>query len=273
MRAKVLAQLRDRGPLTATELGGAKRGGDWWDWSDVKIAAEELFNEGAVVVTERRGWKRVYDLPERALPPDVLGRDLPDGEGVRRLVAQAGRALGVATRPDLAGYFYLRGGLVTDATVAEAGLVPVRVDGWRAQAWADPAALAALDSGALRGRRGRVTLLSPFDSLVWNRDRTQRLFGFVHRLEAYLPAPKRVHGYFTMPLLAGGRLAGRVDPARDGRTLLARQVTVERAAVPALAAALTEAAGWVGCDSVAVAAVDPPELAGSLRAAVRQLLG
>ncbi len=266
-RADVLAQLRDRGPLTATELGGAKRGGAWWDWSDVKIAAEELFNEGAAVVTERRGWRRVYDLPERALPAHLLGCDLPEADGVRRLSAYAGSALGVATATDLVRYFGL-GLALTDATLADAGLVPVRVEGWRQPAWADPGALAALSAGELRGRRTRTTLLSPFDSLVWDRDRTERLFGFAYRLEAYVPKAKRVHGYFAMPVLAGGRLAGRVDPAREGRSLVARRVSVRRSAVPSLAAALRDAADWVGCDAVAVQAVDPPELAAPLRAAV-----
>jgi uncharacterized protein YcaQ len=133
-------------------------------------------------------------------------------------------------------------------------------------AWADPDALAAL--GATGRPRHRTTLLSPFDSLVWDRARTQRLFGFHHRLEAYVPRPKRVHGYYAMPLLSGGRLVGRVDPARDGTTLVARRVSVERRAVPAMARALREAAAWVGADAVAVEEVAPPELAAPLRAAL-----
>jgi uncharacterized protein YcaQ len=112
-------------------------------------------------------------------------------------------------------------------------------------------------------------LLSPFDSLVWDRARTVRVFGFVHRLEAYVPAPKRVHGYFTMPLLAGGRLVGRVDPARRGRTLVAKQLSMAGPkAVAPMAEALLEAATWVGCDSVGLERVDPPELAEPLRAAL-----
>jgi uncharacterized protein YcaQ len=103
-----------------------------------------------------------------------------------------------------------------------------------------------------RGRH-RTTLLSPFDSLVWDRSRTERIFGLSHRLEAYTPREKRVHGYFAMPLLAGGRLVGRVDPAREGRTLIARQLSVDSARhLPALAQALREAASWVGCTDVRV---------------------
>ncbi|WP_411073348.1 winged helix-turn-helix domain-containing protein [Streptomyces sp. cmx-4-7] len=244
---KVIAQLRDEGPRTATELGGAKNKGEWWDWSDSKIAVERALMYGEVVVVERRGWKRVYDLAERAIPEALLHDDLDDAECVRRLVRQAGEALGVGTRADIADYHRLKGEQF-DAAVEASGLVPVTVAGWGKPAWADPAALATEPRG-----RHRTTLLSPFDSLIWERARTERIFGFTHRLEAYVPKQKRVHGYFAMPVLAGGRLVGRVDPAREGRTLVARQVTLDGPkAVPAVARALREAATWVGCDTVTI---------------------
>lgn len=262
-RAAVLAALVD-GPKTATELGGAKRGGPWWDWSDVKIAAEQLLSEGDVVCVERRAWKRVYDLAERAIPADLRAQRPTDHECTVALVAAAAARLGVATRADLADHHRLRQAQV-DAAVVDAGLVPVEVEGWGHQAWASPA---ALDAGAPRGRH-RTTLLSPFDSLVWDRARTERVFGFTHRLEAYVPKPKRVHGYFTMPLLAGGRLVGRVDPAREGSTLVARQVSLAGPRwVPALAEALREAATWVGCDTIRVERLDPEDLRPSLEAAL-----
>jgi uncharacterized protein YcaQ len=117
-------------------------------------------------------------------------------------------------------------------------------------------------------------LLSPFDSLIWDRARTERIFGFTHRLEAYVPKPKRIYGYFAMPLLSGGRLLGRVDPAREGRTLVARHVSLETPkAVAPMAAALVEAAGWVGCTSVAVERVTPAELAAPMTAAVSAAVG
>ncbi|MER6216359.1 crosslink repair DNA glycosylase YcaQ family protein [Streptomyces sp. NPDC001674] len=253
----VLDRLRAEGPLTSTELGGAKNGGPWWDWSQTKIAVEWLLDTGDVVVTERRGWKRVYDLAERAVPDALLHDDLDDTECLRRLVALAGRSLGVATRADLADYHRLKGPQV-DAVIADSGLVPVEVEGWGKPAWADPAALAE----PVRGRH-RTTLLSPFDSLVWDRARTERVFGFAHRLEAYVPKPRRVYGYFAMPVLAGGRLVGRVDPAREGTTLVARQITLESpGAAPATARALREAAEWVGCSDVRVErAADPADAA------------
>ncbi|MFJ6987700.1 MULTISPECIES: winged helix-turn-helix domain-containing protein [unclassified Streptomyces] len=252
---QVVKQLRTEGPLTATELGGAKKTSEWWDWSGTKVAVERALMYGEVVCVERRGWKRVYDLAERAVPADLLHDTLDDTECLRRLVALAGQSLGVGTRADIADYHRLKGEQV-DAVIADSGLVPVTVEGWSKPAWADPAALETTPRG-----RHRTTLLSPFDSLIWERARTERLFGFTHRLEAYVPKPKRVHGYFAMPVLAGGRLVGRVDPAREGRTLVARQVGLAGPrAVPAVAQALVEAARWVDCTDVRVERVDAPEL-------------
>ncbi|WP_455353414.1 winged helix-turn-helix domain-containing protein [Streptomyces sp. SYSU K217416] len=249
--AAVLDRLKADGPLTSTELGGAKNGGPWWDWSDTKIAVEWLLDTGDVVCTERRGWKRVYDLAERAVPDALLHDDLDDTECLRRLVRLAGQSLGVGTRADLADYHRLKGEQV-DAVVADSGLVPVEVEGWGKPAWAAPEALAS----APRGRH-RTTLLSPFDSLIWDRARTERIFGFTHRLEAYVPKPKRVHGYFAMPLLAGGQLLGRVDPGREGTTLVARQVSLASSkAVRPMAEALAEAASWVGCTDVRLERVE-----------------
>ncbi|MGW1001451.1 winged helix-turn-helix domain-containing protein [Streptomyces sp. NPDC002520] len=252
---QVIKQLRAEGPLTATELGGAKKTDDWWDWSGTKVAVERALMYGEVVCVERRGWKRVYDLAERAIPGPLLHDELDDTECVRRLVRLAGEALGVGTRADIADYHRLKGEQV-DAVIADSGLVPVEVEGWNRPAWADPAALATPPRG-----RHRTTLLSPFDSLVWERARTERIFGFTHRLDAYVPKQKRVYGYFAMPVLAGGRLIGRVDPAREGHTLVAKQVTLDgRKAVPAVAQALIEAATWVNCTDVRVERVDAPEL-------------
>ncbi|MFC9653966.1 MULTISPECIES: winged helix-turn-helix domain-containing protein [unclassified Streptomyces] len=255
----VIKQLESEGPLTATELGGAKNGGPWWDWSEAKVAVERALMYGEVVCTERRGWKRVYDLAERAVPGEFLHDDLDDRECLRRLVRLAGQSLGVGTRADIADYHRLKAEQV-DAVLADSGLVPVTVEGWGKPAWAAPEALATTPRG-----RHRTTLLSPFDSLIWERARTERIFGFTHRLEAYVPKPKRVYGYFAMPLLSGGKLLGRVDPAREGKTLVAKHVSLETPrAVPAMAQALREAAEWVGCSDVRVERVDAPALRGPL---------
>ncbi|WP_371671059.1 winged helix DNA-binding domain-containing protein [Streptomyces sp. NBC_00289] len=264
---QVIKQLRAEGPLTATELGGAKRTSEWWDWSGAKVAVERALMYGEVVCVERRGWKRVYDLAERAVPEALLHDDLDDAECLRRLVRLAAQSLGVGTRADIADYHRLKGEQF-DAVIADTGLVPVTVEGWDKPAWADPVALETSPRG-----RHRTTLLSPFDSLVWERARTERIFGFTHRLEAYVPKPKRVHGYFAMPVLAGGHLVGRVDPAREGGTLVARQVTLDGPkAVPAVAQALMEAASWVDCTNVRVERVDSPELRAPLAAELARAL-
>jgi uncharacterized protein len=276
---KVLARLRAEGPLTATQLGGAKAGGPWWDWSEVKIAVEWLLDTGEVICVRRTGWRRVYDLPERVLPGELLGAEPSDLECLASLAGVAARALGVLTHADLVDYHRLNDltsekfqhtRLVADAAL-EAGLIPVAIAGAQvsrgSRGWADPAALAEASAG--RRGRNRVTLLSPFDSLIWDRKRTRQMFGFEHSLEAYLPKHKRVHGYFTMPLLAAGRLAGRVDPAREGRTLVARKVSLERAtAAEPMAEALREAASWVGCDDVRLEQIEPAQHASRLAAAL-----
>ena len=274
---EVLARLRTDGPLNSTQLGGAKNGGPWWDWSEVKIAAEWLLDTGSAVCVRRVGWRRIYDLPERVIPKPLLDADPTDAECLAYLVGVAARALGVATHADLTDYHRLNAsGLrvgtpgLLDAAAVAAGLVPVTVagpDGRAPRGWADPDALAWLDAGG-RGTH-RTTLLSPFDPLVWDRKRSLRMFGFEHSLEAYVPKEKRVHGYFAMPLLAGGRLVGRVDPSRRGKTLIAKQVTLEApSAVTPMARALTEAASWVNCDNVAIERVEPASLASSLAKAL-----
>jgi uncharacterized protein YcaQ len=255
---EVLARLAD-GPATATELGGAKRGGPWWDWSDVKIAVEQLLHAGIVACVERRGWKRVYDLTERVIPAELLAIEPTEEECRVELVKRAACHLGVGTRADLADYYRLKVSKMA-APLADAGLVPLRVSGWdpAQPAWADPDALDALRSGQVRGRH-RTTLLSPFDPIVWHRSRTARIFGFDYLFEAYVPPAKRSHGYFTMPVLSGGRLVARVDPGRQGRTLVAKHVVLEHpsAAEPTMTA-LTEAATWVGADNVVVERVTSP---------------
>jgi len=288
---KVLARLRAEGPLTATQLGGAKAGGPWWDWSEVKIAVEWLLDTGDVICVRRTGWRRIYDVPDRVLPGDLLGAEPSDLDCLTYLAGVTARALGVVTQADLVEYHRLNyltsetgqhTRLVADAALA-AGLVPVmlagpagrggRTDLSRAglsPGWADPAALAEESAG--RRGRNRVTLLSPFDSLIWDRKRTRQMFGYEHSLEAYVPKDKRVHGYYTMPLLANGRLAGRVDPAREGGTLVARKVSLERAtAAEPMAQALREAATWVGCDNIRLEQIEPARYAPRLTSALAQV--
>ena len=251
----VLAEVRARGPLAAGDLAQGGRGeGGWWGWSDGKLALEFLFWAGLVTTGTRRGFERVYDLPERALPRTVLEAPTPSAaEAQRELLRRAARALGVATTRDLRDYFRLGAADVPAriAELVEAGeLLPVAVEGWPQPAWLDPAA-------RLPRRILARALLSPFDSLVWERERAERLFGFRYRLELYTPAHKRIHGYYVLPFLLGDRLVARVDLRSDRKEgcLLVVAIHVEagveeRMVAGPLAEELRLLADWLGLDSV-----------------------
>jgi len=270
----VLAELREHGPLTATDLGGSRSKAPrpenvWWHWSAEKIALERLLAIGKVVCVERRGWKRVYDLAERAIPRHLLELKEDDETCYAKLVALAADRIGVGTLGDLRGYFgaVQHGGMGrshAQAAIERAKLEPVRVEGWDEPAWAPRAALRWLGTRAAH----RTTLISPFDSLIWDRPRTARMFGYAHKFEAYVPAADRIHGYFVMPVLAGGKLVGRVDPGRSGTTLLAKRVSGDASAATQIARALVEAARWVGCDDVKVVEARPAPFKAALRAAL-----
>ena len=266
----LLATIRDAGPITTSDVGGAKSGGDWWDWSASKIGLEWLLDIGEVAVTRRVGWRRTYDLAERVVPGDLLHDDLDDAQCHARLVEAGARLMGIGTAGDIADVHRLPKSSVA-RHADEAGLVPVHVRGWP-KAWAHPDALAFL-SASTRDRH-RTTLLSPFDPLVWYRERAERVFGMRHRIEAYTPAHKRVHGYFAMPVLHRGRLVARVDPKRERDGLHARRVTLEsgsRAALEGTARALAEAASWVGASRVVVDDTVPADVRAALTSELASL--
>jgi uncharacterized protein len=212
--SRLLDEVRERGPVTARELAEdePRRSGPWWDWSDVKWAMVFLFWSGAVTTARRRGFERVYDLPERVLPRPVLEAPTPPIEDAQReLIRIAARGSGVGTESHLRDYFRLDAAS-TRARVAElveAGeLLSVRVEGLDAPAylWHRARVPRAVDARALVG---------PFDSLMWERTRVERLFEMRYRIEIYTPAHKRVYGYYVMPFLLGDRLVARVDLKAD----------------------------------------------------------
>jgi uncharacterized protein len=271
--AEVLDRIRMGGPLKASDLFEPKphRPGTMWNWHAGKVALEWLFWSGVVTATHRTtGFERVYDLTERVLPPAVVAAPTSDpADACRELVRTAARALGVATERDLRDYFRLKPepARAAIAELVEAGeLLPVQVDGWGAPAWLQP------EARRPRWIRARA-LLSPFDSLVWERPRVERIFGFRYRIEIYTPAVKRVHGYYVLPFLLGDRLVARVDLKADRKAGVLRVQAAhgEEHADPAVVSAaladeLRLMADWLGLDAVGVA--ERGDLAGPLARAV-----
>jgi uncharacterized protein YcaQ len=206
---RVLAEIRERGPVSAGDVDDGERPrGPWWDWSEAKIILEHLFVSGRLTVADRRNFERLYDLSERVLRADVLAAaPLPREEAYRGLLGLAARAHGVGTIHDLTDYHRLRVNVARPivADMVSAGeLVQVEVEGWPRPAYAHP------DATIPRRVHARA-LLAPFDPVVWYRDRTERLFDFHYRIEIYVPQPKRVYGYYVLPFLLGDTLVGRVD--------------------------------------------------------------
>jgi uncharacterized protein YcaQ len=253
----VLAEVTTRGPIAASELSNAGRSrGPWWGWSNGKRAIEWLFWAGRVTTATRRRFERVYDVPERVLPPSALTAAVPrEDDAHRALLGNAARALGVATERDLREYFRLP---VAEtklrlAELVEAGaLERVTVEGWDRPAYLDPAA-------QIPKRVDARALLSPFDSLVFERQRTERVFDFHYRLAFYTPAAQRTGGYYVMPFLLGDRLVARIDlkadrAARVLRALFAQTETgvdPKKVARP-LATSLGELSRWLGLERVDV---------------------
>lgn len=254
--------IADRGASTAGELAELLRPrqrpkGAWWDWDDTKAVLEYLFWTGEVTARRRADFTRVYDLTERALPPEVLAMRTPSVEAAQReLLLVAARAMGVATADDLADYFRLK---VTacrpllDALVKGKKLLRAEVEGWREPAFLDP------EAPTPRATKGRA-LLAPFDSLIWHRPRVERVFGMSYRVEIYVPAPQRRFGYYVMPFLLGDRLVARLDLKADRaagvlKVLLAhREPEAPPAAevVEPLHAELSDMAAWLGLERLSV---------------------
>jgi uncharacterized protein YcaQ len=256
---EVRAFVAEHGPLTVGGLPEqGRRTSSMWGWSQGKRALEYLFWSGAVTARRRASdFARVYDLTERVVPAAVLALPAPDeDEAKRELLLMAARSLGVGTLQDLCDYHRInvpRARPLVAALAEEGRLVPVTVEGWDRPAYLHP------DVAIPRAASAR-TLLSPFDSLVWFRPRTERLFGFRYRLEIYVPAHKRVHGYYVLPFLLGDRIVARVDLKADraAGALLVQAAHAEPGAgtpetAEALAAELALMAGWLGLGSVRVA--------------------
>jgi uncharacterized protein len=234
----VLALVAARGPIRAGATAGSRpvrRRGEMWNWHDGKMALEYLFYAGKVTAAQRVNFERLYDLPERVLPAEIWAQPaLGEAEAQRELIRIAARALGVASRADLADYFRLTRG-DTEARVAELvdanELEIVDVEGWATPGYMPPAAGAQPTTGI-------QALLSPFDSLIWTRDRTLRIFEFAYHVEIYTPADRRQYGYYVLPFLLGDRLVARVDLKTDRKhaALLVQAAYLEPGDDPAVVA-------------------------------------
>ncbi|TFD90406.1 winged helix-turn-helix domain-containing protein [Cryobacterium serini] len=257
----LLAELAANGPLPASaiEHDANRRSGPWWGWSDVKTGLETLFRWGDVVSAGRIRFERVYALPEQVFSPDLLGRSISRADAHRELVSRSARAHGIGTMKDFADYFRLKSAptLVAIRDLEESGeLIPVEVAGWGQRG--TPGAAWIHQGARLPRSMDAQTVLSPFDPVVWERARALRLFNFHYRIEIYTPEPKRVFGYYSLPVLLGDTVVGRVDLKNDRQAGVLRvQSAWAEPASPADAAArlalvLREAAAWQGLDEIVV---------------------
>jgi len=259
----VRAELADRGPLRPAQLehdAKETRRGPWWDWDVVKRALEHLWVCGEVAIAGRRGFERRYGLAEQVIPADVLAAPVEREDAIRELVRRAAAAYGVATASDLADYWRIRDRRAIMSAIADleasGDLQPVAVSGWTS---AGRPAKAWVHADATLPRRIDATaLLTPFDPVVWFRDRAERLFDFEYRIEIYTPAPQRRFGYYSLPVLVGDDIVGRVDLKADraASTLRVQSAWWEHGrptdAAARLADELRLAARWQGLESLSV---------------------
>ncbi|TGS16890.1 winged helix-turn-helix domain-containing protein [Mesorhizobium sp. M2E.F.Ca.ET.209.01.1.1] len=252
---EIYKEVADRGPIAASDIEGHKGNGGWWGWSEAKHAFEWLFWAGRITTAYRRGFERYYDLPERVLPQAVLDLPVPSVEDAHReLLRISARAHGIATYGDLRDYFRLAPGDTKDRIeeLVEAGeLLPVKVEGW------DKTAYLHKDARIPRRIDARA-LLAPFDPVVFERTRTEKLFNFRYRIEIYTPAEKRQYGYYVLPFLLGDRIVARVDLRADrpASVLRVHAAYAEADAPPETAAQLYEELkqmqGWLGLEAIEV---------------------
>jgi uncharacterized protein len=280
---QVYAEVAERGPITAAELSNpGKRSGSWWGWwgtGNGKATLEHLYDAGLVAISGRRGFERQYDLTERVIPRATLEAPAPPREeAMKQLICLAAKACGVGTASDLTGYFHVDtwrdrmpagphwasaknshrrraapiGKRLVAELVEEGRLLAARVEGWKEPAYLHPEAHVPRSVEA----RGFVT---PFDSLVWERSRVERLFGMKYTIEMYTPPSKRVYGYYVCPFLAGDALVARCDLKADRtrKTLMVKSAFLEpgqpaRRVVADLAGALREMQKWLELDQIEV---------------------
>jgi uncharacterized protein len=262
-------ELANKGPLPASKIehDSNRRTGSWWGWSDVKLGLEYLFLWGEVTSAGRTRFERTYALTEQVIPVEIRETVVSRTDAIRELLLRSARAHGIGTAGDLADYFRILKSVakpVLDELVAEGSLIAVTVPGWKDPAFLHPDA-------RIPRRMLTSALLSPFDPVVWERDRALRLFNFHYRIEIYTPAPKRIYGYYTLPVLIDDKIVGRIDLKSDRQSGALRVQSawrepdapagVEERIVPLLEAARA----WQDLDTVEFAGVG--DLSATLSAA------
>jgi uncharacterized protein YcaQ len=292
--AKVYAEVAERGPIAAAELSNpGKRSGKWWGWGDGKATLEHLYNAGLVAIAGRRGFERLYDIAERVIPRAALDTPAPPREeAMKQLICLGAEACGIGTLGDIAGYLMVDGWrdrmlagpwwerptkenrgrrkpiarrLVAEL-VEDGRLLVATVEGWKEPAYVRPGVRVP------RNVHARA-LVTPFDSLVWERKRIERLFGMKYTIELYTPPPKRVYGYYVFPFLLGDSLVARCDlkADRQRKVLMVQSAFGEpgqeaRRVVPDLADELRHMQSWLGLDRIEVA--ERGDIAAALRQSV-----
>jgi uncharacterized protein len=278
--AHVLEQIRERGPLGAADFAappGHKSGG-WWDWKPAKQALDVLWSAGDLMIERRVNFHRRYELRERLMPGWDDSQAPSEDERRRRLAAIALRAMGIATMRQLADYFRQKQAGLTEAleSLVAAGLAErVQVGDWTAPAYVDRGLWQQWSAGLPAPEH--TTLLSPFDSLIWDRDRTRALWGFDYTLECYVPAPKRRYGYFVLSILRRGDLVGRLDAKAERKAGILRikalylepHISIDDSLVADIAQALMSCARWHRTPEVVIDWTEPAELQALLRAVMR----
>lgn len=276
----VLRRIREEGPLAARDFENlAARGpGPWWDWKPAKAALETLFWRGELMIRERRGFERVYDLSERVLPADTDVRMPTDEDLGRFIVQRALGALGIAGEREIRDYIRIGDRRIVAGAISEMAvggeIASLTIEGQQGKVYALPA---VLDAGArLRTWQPRVRFLSPFDNLAINRLRLKERFGFDYAFECYVPKAKRNHGYFVLPILFGEELVGRLDSKADraNKTLIVRRLSIAPAFigldsfVSELGRALGEFARFNGCETIRLESIQPKKMTAPLNKAI-----
>jgi len=258
----LLARLHADGPATFGQLEGKRdqRRGSWWDWSDVKVALEYLFEDGVITAIGRTNFQRIYAPVADVIPPHLVNEAVDKPAARRALILDAVRALGIGVLTDIADYYRFKVAptkVVVDELVEAGAIQRVTVDGWTHRGEAMDAYM--LSGTVVPTRAPKVsTILTPFDPITWNRPRASRMFGFDYTIEIYTPAAKRVYGYYSLPILMDDALVGRADLKADRktRTLIVKSAHWEpkrpKNAADRLAEVVRRAAAWRGLENIVV---------------------